>query len=207
MVEAIITFPLERMADKIIKPEEYLNFARRDAIEGDKKGFINALKNVKAAIDSQLDIVLEMYGLLRLSIKEKWSFPRKIGVIQKIGVVSPNILNLINSRRVQLEHYHKEPRKEEVKEFLDITEMFIELFKFRARRIALLINYDADFAFWMDVEKSEIRIYDNTKFFLNAGGIHMFEEIVREKNIKPVETIPISDLDLWTAACGRYIRR
>jgi hypothetical protein len=48
-----------------------------------------------------------MYGLLRLSMKKKWAFPKKIEVIQKIGLVSPNILNLINSKRVQVEHITK----------------------------------------------------------------------------------------------------
>lgn len=206
-MEAIITQPLERMKDKTTKPEEYLNFARRDAVEGDKRGFINAITNVKRAIDSQLDVILEMYGLLGLSIKKRWTFPRKIEVIQKIGVISPNVLNLINSKRVQVEHYHKEPSKEEVTEFLDITEMFIEFFKFRYHRIVVLIDYDEDYAFWMDLEKSEIRIYNNTKFLLDMGGIETFQELVQDKNIKPLETIPISDVDSWTTACGKYIRR
>ncbi len=206
-MQAFITASLERMSGKTIKPEEYLNFARRDAVEGDKRGFVNALRNVKAAIDAQLDVILEIYGLLRLSENERWPFPRKVEVIQKIGVVSPNILNLINSRRVQLEHYHKEPRKEDVKEFLDITELFIELFKSRKHRIVLLIDYVADYAFFLNSEKNEINIYDNTKFLLEMGGVETFQELVQEKHIEPLETIPISDIDAWTAACGRYIRR
>ena len=124
-----------------------------------------------------------------------------------IGVVSPNILKRINTRRVQLEHYHEKPKNEEVTDFLDITELFIELFKFRTHRIELLIDYDQDFAFWMDLEKNEIRIYDNAKFFLHVGGAHMFKEVVEDKGLKPIETIPISDLNLWTATCSKYIRQ
>lgn len=207
IMQAIITQPLERMKDKTTKPEEYLNFARRDAVEGDKRGYINAITNVKRAIDSQLDVILEMYGLLRVSIKEKWAFPKKIEVIQKIGLVSPNILNVISSKRVQVEHYHKDPAKEDITEFLGITEMFLELFKSRCDRIVVLIDYDEDFAFWMDLERGEIRVYDSTKLLLKMGGIETFQEIVHEKNITPLETIPISDIDSWTAACGKYIRR
>ena len=106
-----------------------------------------------------------------------------------------------------MEHYHKKPRKEEVVEFLDIAELFIELFKFRAHRIELLIDYDKDFAFWMDTEQNRICIYDNTKLFWDSGGIHMFKETVQKKDIKPIQTIPLSDLDSWTDACNRYIRR
>lgn len=207
MVQSIFTVRLTLMSKDTVKPVDYLNFARRDIAEGDTRALVNALTNIKRAIDCQLDILLELYGLLKLSLKEKWGFPRKIDVIRKIGVVSPNILKLINSRRNQLEHYHKKPRKEEVVEFLDIAELFIELFKFRAHRIELLIDYDKDFAFWMDTKQNRIRIYDNTRLFWESGGIAMFKEIVQEKNIKPIQTIPLSDLDSWTDACNRYIRR
>lgn len=195
------------MSGSTVKPADYLNFARRDIVEGDTRALANTLTNIKRAVDCQLDVILEMYGLLKLSVNEKWSFPRKIEVIRKIGVVSPNILKLINSRRNQLEHYHKKPRKREVVEFLDIAELFVELFKFRTHRIELLIDYDEDFAFWMDTEQNEIRIYDDTKLFWKSGGIHMFKETIQERDIKPIETIPLSDLDSWIDACNRYIRR
>jgi hypothetical protein len=206
MTQAFITVPLSRMSDDTLKPFEYLDFARRDIIKGDVRALVNALSNIKRAIDCQLDVILEMYGLLKLSINKKWPFPKKIETIQKIGVVSPNILNLINSRRIQLEHRHRKPEKDEVAEFLDIAELFIELFRFRKRRIELLIDYDNNFAFLMDTERNTICIYEDTKVFWDMGGIKMFKETVQSKNIKPVKTIPISDLDEWCDACGRYIR-
>lgn len=194
------------MSGNTVKPIDYLNFARRDIVEGDTRALINALSNIKRAIDCQLDVLLEIYGLLKLSMKEKWDFPRKIEVIRKAGVVSPNILKLINSRRVRLGHFHEKQKKEEVVEFLDIAELFIELFKFRTHRIELLIDYDNDFGFWMDTEQKVILIYDNTKLFWDCGGIEMFKETVQEKDVKPIQTIPISDIDSWTDACNRYIR-
>jgi len=207
MVRALITIQLSRMSKSTLKPTEYLNFARCDIIKGDTRALVNALSNIKRAIDCQLDILLEMYGLLRLSIKEKWSFPKKIEIIQKIGIIAPQILNLINSRRVQLEHYHKKPKKEEVVEFLDIAELFIELFKFKKHRVELLIDYDKDFAFFMDTERNRIYIYENTRAFLEAGGIELFKETVQKKNIKPIRTISISNLDAWIDACSRYISK
>jgi len=195
MTQAIFTVPLTRMSEDTLKPADYLNFARGDIIKGDVRALVNALSNIKRAIDCQLDVLLEMYGLLKLSIKKKWGFPKKIEIIQKIGIVSPNILNLINLRRNKLEHYHEKPRKEEVTEFLDIAELFIELFKFKKYRIEVLIDYDKDFAFFMDTKRNRIYIYDNTKVFWDAGGIETFEETVRRKNVKPVEIIPISDLN------------
>ena len=203
----MITVRLSRMSGRTVKPTEYLGFARRDLVEGDTRAMINALSNIKRAIDSQLDILLEMYGLLRLAMKERWPFPKKIEVIRRTGIVSPNILKLINSKRVELEHYHRRPAKEEVMEFADIAELFTELFKWRAHRIEVLIDYDSDFAFWMDTSQDTIRIYNNTDFLLEAGGIESFKRIVQERDLQPIQTIAISDLDSWTDACARYIRR
>ena len=199
--------PITRMKDNSIKPVDYLSFAKDDLIKGNTRALVNALSNIKRAIDSQLDIILELYGILKLSTKEKWVFPRKIEVIHKLGIVSPNILNRINRKRVALEHFHKKPEKEQVTEFLDIAELFIELFKHRSYRCELVIDYDEDFAFLMDTEKSIIYVYDGTKRFLDMGGIHMFKETVKRYQIKPLQTIPISNLDEWTHACMRYIGR
>lgn len=204
--QAILTEPLTRLSGSRFKPIEYLNFARRDILEEDDRAATNSLTNLKRAIDSQLDIILEIYGLLKLSEQKNCSFPKKIETIRKLGAVAPGILKEINRKRVQLEHYHKKPDKKEVTEFIDITEMFLELFKHRTHRIALLIDYDADIALRMDVEKDEIRIYGETKLLLEAGGIHSFEETVIEKRIEPIKTIPMSDIDSWTDYCGKYLR-
>ena len=190
-----------------MKPIDYINFARRDIVEGDTRAMVNALSNIKRAIDCQLDVLLEMYGLLKLSMKRKWSFPKKIEVIRKIGIVSPNILRLINTKRVQLEHYHKKPKKEEVVEYLDVAELFVELFKSKRNRTEVLIDYDNDFAFWMDTKQDVIRIYDNTKVLLECGGIETFKDIAQERDLQPIQTITVSDLDSWTDACAKYIRR
>jgi hypothetical protein len=206
MASAWIAVPLSLMAGNTIKPVDYLNYARRDLIEDDDRALVNALGNIKRAIDCQLDVLLEIYGLLRGSMKQHWLFPKKIEIIQKIGVVSPNILKTINTERVKLEHFHKKPVKNEVITAADIAELFIELYKNKISRIELLINYDDDFAFWMDTEQNVIRIFDNTKLLLQCGDIEMFKETIDEKKLKPIQEIPISDLDSWTEACARYIR-
>jgi hypothetical protein len=59
----------------------------------------------------------------------------------------------------------------------------------------------------MDFEQNVIHIYDKTKMLLESGGIERFKQTVKENSIRPIQRIPISDLDAWTEACGRYIRR
>jgi len=207
MTRAMITIPLMLMKGNNLKPMDYLNYARCDISEDDSRGLVNALGNVKRAIDSQLDVILEAYGLWKLSVKDKWNFPKKIDVIRRVGVVAPNILNLINSRRNQLEHYHRKPNSKEVTEFVDIAELFIRLFKSMTHRTEVLIDYDSDFAFFMDLEQNVIQIYDNTKMLLEVGGIEGFKAAIKNDDIIPLQIIPISDLDAWADACGRYIMK
>lgn len=202
---AWIRRPISRMKGNTIKPIDYLNFARRDLVENDDRALVNAIGNIKRAIDCQLDVLLEIYGLLRLSMKQKWGFPRKIEIIQKTGVISPNILKRINKTRVDLEHFHKKPEREKVLMAVDVAELFIELHKYKTSRIVLLINYEEDFAFIMDTKQDLIKIYDNTELLYNCGGIEMFMETIDKKKLKPIQEIAISDLDSWTEACARYM--
>jgi hypothetical protein len=148
--------PLTLMSDGRTKPAEYLDFARKDIIEGDTRSLVNALGNIKHAVDTQVEVLLEVYGLLRKSKKENWGFPSKLGTIGRLGIISPNILNKINTLRNEMEHEHVKPDKDEVTECLEIAEMFLEIFKRRNYGIRLIIDYDGDYAFIMDREKGEI---------------------------------------------------
>ena len=55
MSQAIILVPLTRMSGITVKPIDYLNFARWDIVYGDTGALVNALTNIKRAIDCQLD--------------------------------------------------------------------------------------------------------------------------------------------------------
>ena len=205
-MRAFVTVPLMLMSENSTKPIDYLTFARRDLVEGDTRALINALGNIKRAIECQLDVFLEMYGLLKLSIKEKWSFPKKIDIVRKIGIVAPSILRLINSKRNKMEHHHERPKKEEVVEFLDVAELFIELFKQRTHRIELLIDYENNYAIQLDTNKSQISIYENAELIGKHGGIEFLKSGNKDQILSPIQVIGISDLDAWTDACSRYLR-
>lgn len=205
-MRAFVTVPLMLMSDNSVKPIDFLTFARRDLVEGDTKALINALGNIKRAIEVQLDIFLEMYGLLKLSIKEKWSFPKKIDVVRKIGIVAPSILRLINSKRNKMEHHHERPKKEEVAEFLDIAELFIELFKQKTHRIELLLDYENNYAIHLDTNKNRISIYENAELIGKHGGIEFLKSENKDQILSPIQVIEISELDAWTGACSKYLR-
>lgn len=69
-----------------------------------------------------------------------------------------------------MEHHHERPKKEEVVEFLDVAELFVELFKQRTHRIELLLDYENNYAIQLDTNKSQISIYENAELIGKHGG-------------------------------------
>lgn len=198
-------FRAKRTERPHIQPQEFLELARKNIIRKDKESLPDAISNIKRAIDSQIDILLEIYGLLKRSEREHWPFPRKLKVLERLGLVSPTILLRINKNRVRLEHKFIRPKRRDVIDSLEVAEMFIELFKFRRHGPQLIIDYDRDFALLMDTEVGEILLYHNTKLIYDKGGAHMFRETVKENGIQPVRKVNISDLDGWIDICADYL--
>lgn len=106
-----------------ISPNEFLKFAEFDLIAEYEHHLVNSLSNTKRAIDSQLDSLLIGFGLSEKS--KRWRFPKKIEFLNRVGIISPRILNKINRKRNLLEHEYKNPNKEEVEDALDVAELFV----------------------------------------------------------------------------------
>ena len=132
-VDEVVRF-LKRVAyircdEKDVAFEIGANHFRDFAIEDSKIDSVyhrvNALSNVKRAIDCRIDELL--YGLC-LHIKsesEKWNFPKKIQVLGDLGILAPRILQKINRKRNQLEHQYIEPTREDVEDAVDVATLFL----------------------------------------------------------------------------------
>jgi hypothetical protein len=108
-----------------IKAEDFLEFAKEDSKGMDLRSCVNALGNVKRAIECRIDFILYVYCLHKKSEKENWNFPKKIEIIEQLGIVAPNILKRINKKRNELEHQYVKPTKEEVENGRDVAELFL----------------------------------------------------------------------------------
>jgi len=108
-----------------VDSEEFLKFAKSDLKEGKRKSLVNALSNVKRAIDCRIDSILWVLGFHKKSKKENWSFPHKVDFAKSLGIVSPNILKKVNRIRNRLEHEYEYPTKKEVEDAIDIAELFL----------------------------------------------------------------------------------
>jgi hypothetical protein len=78
---------------------QFLEFATQDFREKYDHHLVNALSNVKRAIECQLDSLLVAFSLFDRAAKEDWSFPKKVDMIDRLGSVAPDILKRINRKR------------------------------------------------------------------------------------------------------------
>lgn len=194
-MKAVASKPLTRLQDDMITPSDYLEFARADFRQKDLRGNVNALSNIKRAIESQLDVILEIYGLLELSETRRWHFPHKVSLINKTGLVSPNVLNKINQKRNELEHYHKIPSPEEVQDYMDIAELFLEVFRNNLEAISYYQNEKLKIAFRMDNDKGELCLFTDENIY-NA---------ILTEEMKPDLIITTNDIDEWIRHCALYV--
>ncbi|WP_341840499.1 hypothetical protein [Chitinophaga caseinilytica] len=108
-----------------IQPYEFLRFAEQDlAAEYDHK-LINALSNAKRALDSQVDTLLIGFDFYQQAKNKTWSFPKKLEIIQKLGILAPRVLRKINTTRNLMEHDFVKPQIDKVEDFVDITSLFL----------------------------------------------------------------------------------
>lgn len=106
-----------------ITPSEFLNYAHLDFSLSDNHGYINALTNVKRAIECQCEIIHSSFGLSYRNL----SFPKKIINLKKMGISPSMIFKNINNIRVGLEHFYKRPDPERVEDAIQVAELFLDV--------------------------------------------------------------------------------
>ena len=119
-----------------ISPKEFLKFAKEDLLSNESRSPINALTNSKRAIDCQIDEVLCRLGIDYLALPDSLhTFVRhfkfeddisfKLKIIQCLNLAPGLIINKARSLRNKLEHSYVKPTIYEVKEAIDIADLFI----------------------------------------------------------------------------------
>jgi len=131
-----------------IDAEDFLEFAKEDSKGKDLRSCVNALGNVKRAIECRVDSILYVYCLHNKSEKERWDFPKKIEIIEQLGIVAPNILRKINKKRNELEHRYVKPTKEDVEDGRDVAKLFLaytsQMVKMPIQKFGVTGNYDIE---------------------------------------------------------------
>jgi hypothetical protein len=104
-----------------VDPYDFLDQAERDYEAGGNAACLNALTNAKRAIVSQMDQALTVFGYK----PGRWNIPKKIEVLNSLGLVAPRILKKVSDSRNLLEHEYKRPSEGEVLDALDLAALFV----------------------------------------------------------------------------------
>lgn len=108
-----------------LKPKDYLAFARSDMKEGsDPRSRVNAFGNAKRALHLQVDVIVDAFGFSKL--KKGSGFPSKREFCENVGLPVQNIITQLNKLRNKIEHDYILPEEQQVKDAIDIVELFLE---------------------------------------------------------------------------------
>jgi hypothetical protein len=119
-----------------INSKDFLKYAKEDLHSGNDRGIINGITNAKRAIDCQIDEIMCRLGLdyqnMPISLETfvsyiefKEDIPYKLKVVQGINLAPGLIISKFRNLRNKLEHLYQIPTIDEVKEAIDIAELFI----------------------------------------------------------------------------------
>jgi len=183
-----------------LKSEDFMRFARRDLKDTtEERSLVNALSNIKRAIDCRTASLLCFFGVYDRSKKEDWNFPQSTDFLLKVGVLAPNILRKINKKRNELEHDFKKPTHEEVTDFLDIAQLFFAFTEqflqktYEVFEVCLVTRGGKIPKFpWLSIE------IDSQKGFIKL-------KLQKSSNASAIE-IPVSDEENYTKILSRIVK-
>lgn len=193
----IIQFPFE------IRSREFISYANKDLETEEKRGLIGALKNVKSAIDCQVDAILKVLGL-----KKGRNFPQKAEQINQLGLLAPRVLKRIVTMRNRLEHDFSLPERHQLEDAVDIATLFVEI----TDRIFRM--FDVEFVLGelkhnpiLDLDKGSYLhfAFDKNNFIYTVvgkiDGISIFTETISNRSELYVPILKMSimcDFNYWS---------
>ncbi|WP_444905088.1 hypothetical protein ACJJIU_10365 [Microbulbifer sp. CnH-101-E] len=140
-----------------LSAKEFLSYAKDDLSTGTPKGYANAITNSKRAIDCQTDwfvksIGLDHAGSFPAHVKqfvEQYSISvdanKNLRVIEALGVAPSGLISKYRKIRNQLEHHYQTPQIPDVKEAVEVAELFVRAVdnSMRSMSLPVLSNIDA----------------------------------------------------------------
>ena len=143
-----------------IKPDDFLVFAKDNYKVMDRKGLVGALSNSKRAIDCQVDWIISYLGYDYLNFNEN-KYPEikllidefesnskvhkvstiKLRFIQALEIAPNFLISKIRAIRNKLEHEYALPNANEVREAIEVAELFIN-----ATRYIVINKFSSDYS-------------------------------------------------------------
>ncbi|MBR8535425.1 hypothetical protein KDU71_07620 [Carboxylicivirga sediminis] len=182
-------------SDIAIRPIDFLKFAKEDLRAENDRGIINALSNAKRAIDCQIDIILDDIGINYTEIQDsvtpfincfedKNDLSYKLKIVQGLNLAPGFVIGKYRTLRNKLEHLYEIPTIEEVKEAIDIAELFV-------RSITGYYNSRLN-DFYITDEKNYLKDFDYKKGYEISfrGGKFNICEMDNKNRINEIDLTP-----------------
>ena len=138
--EIVLCYPPPKIDRNQVKPTEFLDWAKSD-LTGDKRSRGNALGNIKKAIHSRID---EIINSTHLIFGRDWNWKeitteKKLSILKDLGIGRGEIAKIITEHRNTYEHQYILPSLDTVRAYRDIAELWLNesYEKYNFSRIAI----------------------------------------------------------------------
>lgn len=102
-------------------PFDYLDFAEKELSKESAESKVNCVNHLKRAVDCELDTFLHVLSLNNL----KHNVPRKLELIEKMGIVNSRSLGKLNQVRNKIEHEYAVPKLEDLETYFELVQAFV----------------------------------------------------------------------------------
>ncbi len=104
-----------------ISSEEFLEFAENAISYETKEGMVNAVSNLKRALDCEMDMFFESINIKRIFDKKNLKFEKKTQFLANIGLFPIQTINKLNFMRNKLEHEYKAPEIYDIHTYYELV--------------------------------------------------------------------------------------
>lgn len=147
-----------------ISAEEFLAFAENAIASGTKEGLVNAISNLKRALDCEIDMFFECLNLKRIFDRKNLKFEKKTQFLADIGLFPTQSINKLNLMRNKLEHEYKIPDISDLHAYYElvwsivkIIDLYLELLYINGEINLILYIEGNDYYFTMEDDIKESR--------------------------------------------------
>jgi len=180
-----------------VNAEDYFAYGYEDLGRGkDTHNLLNAIGNIKRAIDCRLDSILHFWGMYSYAKRKNLSFEQRLDLVAQSGMIAPSVLRKINTYRNRAEHDYTSPEYDDVQDFCDIAQLFLGY-----TDNLLRTEVDADIAF-EEMLNGESGLYERvsigfdrpkSEFKLEIGIPFINEETKEDEITTEILLIPFKD--------------
>lgn len=110
-----------------ISSEEFLDFAENAITSETKEGVVNAVSNLKRALDCEMDMFFESINLKIIFEKKNLKFEKKTQFLANIGLFPIQTINKLNFMRNKLEHEYKIPEISDLHTYYELVWSVIKI--------------------------------------------------------------------------------